>query len=92
MAESRTGEQFVAPGGEGGPAASRACSFPQPAGLDLGPGGPEVVPDRDLYWMLFTRRTRIQEGGALRQLFEVLPDRWPEGGHQMGYIPLPRTW
>ena len=72
--------QFVAPGGEGGPAAlAGVAAAGQPARVDPRPGGPQVVPDRHLHLdALLQGEQGPEEGGGAPPAGRVLPDRRPE--------------
>lgn len=88
--ENKAG-RFVAPGGEGGPAALAAAEF-TPDDLRVwieDPAAPEAYPISTFTWMLFYQKQEPEKAEALRNFVEwALVDGQKMADH-LGYIPLP---
>jgi phosphate transport system substrate-binding protein len=83
--------QYVAPGGEGGPAALAAVQLP----ADLrawvtDPEGPKAYPVATYTWMLFYKENKDpKKAAAIRELVEFCLNDGQKMSGQMGYIALP---
>jgi phosphate transport system substrate-binding protein len=85
--------QFVAPGGEGGPAALASVQLPANLRAWISdPEGPKSYPIATYTWMLFYKENKDpKKAAALRQLVEFCLTEGQKMSHQMGYIPLPEN-
>ncbi len=85
--------QFVAPGGEGGPAALASVQLPANLRAWIAdPEGPKSYPVATYTWMLFYKENKDpKKAAALRQLVEFCLTDGQKMSPQMGYIPLPET-
>src|SRR5262245_54465180 len=83
--------QYVAPGGEGGPAA--LASVQMPANLRAWVPDPEAAkayPIATYTWMLFYKENKDpKKAAALRELVDYCLNDGQKLSAQMGYIPLP---
>lgn len=90
--QNRAG-QYVAPGGEGGPAA--LASVPLPANLRAwvtDPEGAKAYPIATYTWMLFYKENKDpKKAAALRQMVEYCLTDGQKQSAAMGYIPLPEN-
>jgi phosphate transport system substrate-binding protein len=83
--------QYVAPGGEGGPAALAGVQLP----ADLrawvtDPEGPKAYPVATYTWMLFYKENKDpKKAAAIRELVEFCLNDGQKMSGQMGYIALP---
>jgi phosphate transport system substrate-binding protein len=87
------GGQFVAPGGEGGPAALSSVQLPTNLRAWISdPEGPKSYPIATYTWMLFYKDNKNpKKAAALRQLVEFCLTDGQKMSQQMGYIPLPES-
>ena len=85
--------QFVAPGGDGGPAALASVQLPANLRAWISdPEGPKSYPVATYTWMLFYKENKDpKKAAALRQLVEFCLTEGQKMSHQMGYIPLPEN-
>jgi phosphate transport system substrate-binding protein len=85
--------QFVAPGGEGGPAALASVQLPANLRAWISdPAGAKSYPIATYTWMLFYKENKDpKKAAALRQLVEFCLTEGQKMSHQMGYIPLPEA-
>ena len=85
--------QFVAPGGEGGPAALSSVQLPANLRAWISdPEGPKSYPIATYTWMLFYKENKDpKKAAALRQLVEFCLTEGQKMSHQLGYIPLPEN-
>lgn len=85
------GGQFVAPGGEGGPAALASVQLPANLRAWIAdPDSPKAYPLATYTWMLFYKENKDpKKAAALRQLVEYCLTEGQKMSPQMGYIPLP---
>jgi phosphate transport system substrate-binding protein len=85
--------QFMAPGGEGGPAALASVQLPANLRAWISdPAGAKSYPIATYTWMLFYKENKDpKKAAALRQLVEFCLTEGQKMSHQMGYIPLPEA-
>jgi phosphate transport system substrate-binding protein len=83
--------QFVAPGGEGGPAALASVELPANLRAWISdPEGASSYPIATYTWMLFYKDNKDpKKAAALRQLVEFCLADGQKMSQSMGYIPLP---
>jgi phosphate transport system substrate-binding protein len=83
--------QFVAAGGEGGPAA--LASVAMPANLRAwisDPEGPKAYPVATYTWMMFYKENKDpKKAAALRAMVEYCLTDGQKASAAMGYVPLP---
>jgi len=92
LVQNRAG-QFVAPGGDGGPAALASVQLPSNLRAWISdPDGPKSYPIATYTWMLFYKENKDPaKAAALRQLVDFCLTDGQKLSHQMGYIPLPEN-
>jgi phosphate transport system substrate-binding protein len=83
--------QFVAPGGEGGPAALASVQLPANMRAWISdPDGASSYPIATYTWMLFYKENKDpKKAAALRELVIYILADGQKMSQQMGYIPLP---
>jgi phosphate transport system substrate-binding protein len=91
MLQNREGN-FVAPGGEGGPAALASVDFDENLiGWVNDPTGADSYPIATFTWMLFYKEQDEAHAEALRKLVEYGVTDGQKMADKMGYIPLPEN-
>ena len=85
--------QFVAPGGDGGPAALASVQLPANLRAWISdPEGAKSYPIATYTWMLFYKENKDpKKAAAICQLVEYCLTDGQKASHQMGYIPLPES-
>ena len=85
--------QFVAPGGDGGPAALAGVQLPPNLRAWISdPEGAKAYPIATYTWLLLYKDNKDpKKAAALRQLVEFCLTDGQKMSHQMGYIPLPEN-
>ena len=83
--------QYVAPGGEGGPAALAGVQLPGDLRAWVtDPDGPKAYPVATYTWMLFYNENKDpKKAAAIRELVEFCLNDGQKMSAQMGYIALP---
>jgi phosphate transport system substrate-binding protein len=83
--------QYVAPGGEGGPAALAGVQLPGDLRAWVtDPDGPKAYPVATYTWMLFYKENKDpKKAAAIRELVEFCLNDGQKMSAQMGYIALP---
>lgn len=90
LLQNRAG-QYVAAGGEGGPAALGSVRLPANLRAWVSdPEGPKAYPIATYTWMLFYRENKDpKKAAALRALVEYCLSEGQRSSTAMGYVPLP---
>jgi phosphate transport system substrate-binding protein len=85
--------QYVAPGGEGGPAALASVQLPANMRAWISdPDGASSYPIATYTWMLFYKENKDpKKAAALREMVTYILVDGQKMSQQMGYIPLPDT-
>jgi phosphate transport system substrate-binding protein len=85
--------QFVAPGGEGGPAALASVTLPPNLRAWIpDPDAAKAYPITTYTWLLFYKENKDpKKAAALRELADFCLGEGQKMSAQMGYIPLPET-
>jgi phosphate transport system substrate-binding protein len=88
--ENKAGK-FIAPGGEGGPAALANAEIPEDMRVWLpDPEGDTAYPIVTYTWMIFyTQYEEAERAEALRKMVEYCLDEGQKISEKAGYIPLP---
>ena len=83
--------QFVAPGGEGGPAALASVQLPANLRAWISdPDAPKAYPIATYTWMLFYKENKDpKKAAAIRQMVDYCLTEGQKTSAAMGYIPLP---
>ena len=90
LVQNRAG-QYIAPGGDGGPAALASVKLPPDLRAWVAdPPDAKAYPIATYTWMLFYRESKDpKKAAALRDLVEFCLTEGQKTSAQMGYIPLP---
>jgi phosphate transport system substrate-binding protein len=85
--------QFVAPGGDGGPAALGSVTLPANLRAWItDPDGPKAYPIATYTWMMFYKENKDpKKAAALRAMVEYCLTDGQKASAAMGYVPLPES-